>query len=168
MIPSCGRNAVRHKRGHSAFHRRWQSQSIERGVWPSRRTEATQPALTFLQAERPPSTASPRFDGRPLERRVDSRPRRTTVAAVHASSPYGRPRSTDSRIRCRSLAESGSFTRWSHLSSRIGAEPRHKSGSSRNQPATLDHFQSSARKTNSARSAFRSTYRNTETRCSSS
>jgi hypothetical protein len=95
--------------------------------------------------------------GRPRGRKHDSRPRRVAVLRVHVSEPYGRPRDTECRKRRRSPAESGSLTRSSQRSSRTGILPTQSNGWPCRQPCRLDHFQSSARATNSARSGLRST-----------
>ncbi|WP_026012179.1 hypothetical protein [Singulisphaera acidiphila] len=97
------------------------------------------------------------FFGLPRARRHDSNPKRSAVTRVHDSPPNGFPRSTECRRRFRSTAESGSFTRSNQRESRNGGLPRQSIPWPLNQGTRLDHRQSSARTTNSARNAFRST-----------
>jgi hypothetical protein len=63
------------------------------------------------------------FRGRPLDREVDSSPSRWAVSGAHDSSPNGRPRSAESRSRCRSPLESRSFNGASESSSRSAGSP---------------------------------------------
>lgn len=102
---------------------------------------------------------------RPRGRRVDSRFRRRAIDSTQSSSPNGLPRCADSRTAANSASLNGVLTRSTQPGSReIGhGDSSDEFGSGfcsyrHNEPQR----QSSARRTKPARSALRSTYRQTE------
>lgn len=109
--------------------------------------------------------------GRPRGRSVDSRSRRRTVDSTHVSLPKGLPRLTLQRTASTSLSLSGSLTRLTQFGSLGSGHADNNLGSGSGwvvQRYNDPHRQSSARSTKSARTAFRSTYRATTKKCSSS
>ncbi len=109
--------------------------------------------------------------GRPRGRSVDSRSRRRAVDSTHVSLPKGLPRLTLQRTASTSFSLSGSFTRLTQFGSLGSGHADNNLGSGSGWVAQRyndPHRQSSARSTKSARTAFRSTYRATTKKCSSS
>lgn len=108
--------------------------------------------------------------GRPRGRRVDSNPRRLAIRSTHAASPKGRPRLRFSRTVFNSVSDSEALTQVIHCrGSATGHSLRNdvELGFPCDRRHRLDHRHFSARATNFARKALRSTYRATARKCSS-
>lgn len=112
--------------------------------------------------------------GRPRGRRVDCNPSVAAVRRCHAASPYGRPRRIDSAIAASSAALCGRFTHSVHRAGRCTGQSAQLM--SDGIPSAGPGFvcchsepqrHRSARSASFARSALRSTYRHTASRCSS-
>ncbi len=101
---------------------------------------------------------------RPRGRIVDSRLRRRAMDSTHPSSPSGLPRWADSRTAANSASDRGVLTRSTHPVRRGSGHGDSNGGLGsglRSQRQSEPHRHCSARSTNPARRAFRSTYRQT-------
>jgi len=102
--------------------------------------------------------------GRPLGRTVDYKPNRLTVDSTHSRSPKGHPLLAESRTADSSCSVSGWLTRSIQPRGLGIGQEQSKGGFGSGfwlQCQRDPQRHSSARETNSARSAFRSTYRHT-------
>ena len=109
--------------------------------------------------------------GRPLGRTVDCKPNRLTVDSTHSRFPKGHPLLAESRTADISFSVSGWLTRSFQPRGRGIGQEESKGGFGLGfwfQCQRDPQRHSSARETKSARSAFRSTYRQTVRKCSSS
>lgn len=122
-------------------------------------------------AKRVRTVSGPFFRGLPRGRVVISRPRVCVAVSDHASSPKGDPWRTLRRSADSSASVSGAFTCSSQPGERrMGHGDRIRCAADVPwlQRYKLLQRQSSARSTRFARRAFRSTYRQTVRKCSSS
>ena len=109
--------------------------------------------------------------GWPRGRSVEARPSRFAVDSSHQRSPNGLPRCANRRIASSSPFVSGSLTRSTQFGEWGIGQGNNKRGAGSaccRQRHSEPQRQASARCTNSARRAFRSTYRHAARKCPSS